>query len=240
MVPKSENFFIEYNAEGDERAFFGATQAEAVEKISAYDKDWFIISKMMVWNGEFYQEFSSFEEPGEKLDIEDTYLETWFERDRAHVDLRRKSNDETIVEWWDEAVAEAIEDGFLDGRNLHASAFECAQSVSLAGPLGTRKHLLLTKAIEKKLPALYATEDMELDDKVAQVKFFTPDSNWTWYGIEYDPSRRLFFGWVVGPTKEYGSFSLDELESIHGPLGLPVERDKWFDPSPMSEVASKH
>jgi len=99
--------------------------------------------------------------------------------------------------------------------------------------LGIRKHKLLTKAIEKKLPALYATENVPLEQKVAYVKFFTPDSNWTWYGLEYDPKTRTFFGWVVGHEKELGYFSLDELESARGPMRLPIERDKWFSPTPL-------
>lgn len=70
-----------------------------------------------------------------KTTIEDTVLNTWFERDRAHVCLSRKDRDgdagTTIVEWWDEAVHDAIEDGFLDRRDLHASAFENAVSHKL-------------------------------------------------------------------------------------------------------------
>jgi hypothetical protein len=51
-----------------------------------------------------------------------TSIHTWFERDRQHVELRDKLTDETIVEWWDDAVTEAVEDGFLDPRNYHESA----------------------------------------------------------------------------------------------------------------------
>jgi hypothetical protein len=38
---------------------------------------------------------------------------------------------------------------------------------------------LLDKASRKKLPQLYSGEEKGLD-ALAQVKFFTPDSNWTW------------------------------------------------------------
>ena len=58
--------------------------------------------------------------------IEDTEIHTWFERDRASVELRYIDSQETIVEWWDEAVSEAIEDGFLDPRNYHQSAWDYA------------------------------------------------------------------------------------------------------------------
>lgn len=34
--------------------------------------------------------------------IEGTDLYTWFERDRAHVELRHRDTDETLIEFWDE------------------------------------------------------------------------------------------------------------------------------------------
>ena len=93
---------------------------------------------------------------------------------------------------------------------------------------------LLTKEITKKLPALYSSEKSK--DPVAVVKFFTPDSSWTWYASEYDPETRTFFGLVDGHEKELGYFSLDELESVRGPLGLPIERDRYWEPTPLSEL----
>jgi hypothetical protein len=65
------------------------------------------------------------------LPIKQTRLETWFERDRAHVALIDVRTDATIVEWWDDAVGEAIEDGFLTSRNLHGSAYDYAASIGL-------------------------------------------------------------------------------------------------------------
>lgn len=93
---------------------------------------------------------------------------------------------------------------------------------------------LLTKAIEAALPPLY-TNDGKGEDAVAQVKFFTPDSNWTWYGSEYDPEEKTFFGVVVGFERELGYFSLVELETAVGPLGLKIERDMHWTPRPLRE-----
>lgn len=62
-----------------------------------------------------------------KRAIEDTELYTWFERDRAHVELRDLWTDSTIVEWWDEAVKEAVEDGYLNPKNYKRSAYEYAK-----------------------------------------------------------------------------------------------------------------
>ena len=90
---------------------------------------------------------------------------------------------------------------------------------------------LLTKKIREDLPKLYANEGNH-DAKVI-VKFFTPDSNWTWYATEFD-GVDTFFGLVDGFEQELGYFSLKELEDIRGPLGLPVERDRHFGPKPLS------
>jgi len=92
---------------------------------------------------------------------------------------------------------------------------------------------LLTQELRDKLPALGATE--KVDDPSAIVKFFTPDSSWTWFATEFDGDD-TFFGLVVGFEVELGYFSLSELESVRGPLGLPIERDLWFKPTPLSQL----
>jgi len=86
----------------------------------------------------------------------------------------------------------------------------------------------------KKLPPLYSQEEKGLD-AVAVVKFFTPDSNWTWYATEFD-GEDLFFGLVDGFEKEIGYFRLSELISVKGALGLPIERDMYFKPKSLKEL----
>jgi hypothetical protein len=93
--------------------------------------------------------------------------------------------------------------------------------------------LLLTKANRKSLPKLYSQDGKGMD-AIAQVKFFTPDSNWTWYASEFD-GEDLFFGLVVGQSTELGYFSLSELKTVRGAFGLPVERDRYFSPKPLRE-----
>ena len=90
----------------------------------------------------------------------------------------------------------------------------------------------MTEAIQSSLPTRN-----ESDDAQAVVKYFTPDADWTWYATEYDPESRLFFGLVDGFERELGYYSLDELEQLRGPLGLPVERDLYWKPTPLSELA---
>lgn len=94
----------------------------------------------------------------------------------------------------------------------------------------------MTQAVLKSIPPLYATEHTPLEDKVIHVKFFQPWGAWTWYGVEYDPETKIFFGYVVGFESEWGNFSLEELESIKGPAGLKIERDIHFKPVKFSEL----
>ena len=91
---------------------------------------------------------------------------------------------------------------------------------------------LLTEEIKKRLPALGSTAEQK--DPVVQVKFFCPWNHWTWYAYEYD-GKDIFFGFVKGDFDEFGTFSLSELESIKGPMGLTVERDIHFTPRPLSQ-----
>ena len=94
-------------------------------------------------------------------------------------------------------------------------------------------HNLLPESVAKTIPPLYATQHDK--DPLVRVKWFTPDSSWTWYVTEYDPADRLCFGLVVGFEREFGNFSLDEIEEVRGPLGLRVERDLHFTPKPASQ-----
>lgn len=97
---------------------------------------------------------------------------------------------------------------------------------------------LLTEQLRKKLPKLYECEEQGFN-ALAQVKFFTPDSNWTWYASEFD-GEDIFFGLVSGFEVEVGYFSLSELQSVRGPLGLPIERDLYFVPKTLQELMERH
>ena len=92
---------------------------------------------------------------------------------------------------------------------------------------------LVPPAMVEKIPKLYEQE--QNNDPVAWLKLFTPDSYWTWYVTELDAIERLAFGLVIGLERELGYFSIEELETVRGPLGQPVERDLWFTPTPLSK-----
>jgi hypothetical protein len=98
---------------------------------------------------------------------------------------------------------------------------------------------LITKAIAKKLPALYATDGVPLEDKVAPLKIFDPCGRATWYVFEWD-GQDTFFCYCVSPLgpdcDELGYASLSELSGVRNRLGLGMERDRHWTPVPMKEV----
>ena len=115
-------------------------------------------------------------------------------------------------------------------------ALEIQDDEAHAATLAVHAQTLMPAEIAAKLPPLYSQEGRG-EDAIAQVKFFTPWTNWTWYASEYDPDQRLCFGAVVGHERELGYFSIDELEEIRGPGGLRIERDLHFRPRPLKECA---
>ena len=102
-------------------------------------------------------------------------------------------------------------------------------------PIGVN---LLDSISRDKLPELYSQEEKGMD-AMALVKFFTPDSSWTWYVSEFD-GVDLLYGLVIGLEVEFGYTSLKELKSIRGPLGLQIERDIFFAPKSLRELFEKH
>jgi len=94
---------------------------------------------------------------------------------------------------------------------------------------------LIPQTLLSDIPDLYATEG-ELNP-ILHVKLFTPDSNWTWYIIEFSKAdAKTCYGYVQGLESELGYFTLEELETVHGPLGLAIERDRSFTPTPFSKI----
>lgn len=98
--------------------------------------------------------------------------------------------------------------------------------------VGTRvKRLktLLTPRQIKKLPNLYDRENDDPDQVEIPVKFFDPNSNWTWYLIEVNEDGTCF-GLVDGIERELGYWQMSELERIQGKWGVGIERDSHWNP----------
>jgi hypothetical protein len=97
---------------------------------------------------------------------------------------------------------------------------------------------LMTQKIREQLPKLGANAEVGLE-AVSHVKYFTPDSQWTWYASEFD-GEDIFFGLVIGFEIEFGYFSLRELQEARGPLELQIERDLYYQPKSLRELREQH
>ncbi len=100
------------------------------------------------------------------------------------------------------------------------------------------KQKLLTKADEKRIPALYSTENIPDKEKKIAVKFFNPCGSQSWYVVEGQKTDEdwLFFGYVDSDFPEFGYFTLLELQSVRLPWGLKIERDMYFENKKIGDV----
>jgi len=85
--------------------------------------------------------------------------------------------------------------------------------------------------------------ELSTDELIVIVKFFTPDSSWTWFAVSASKDEETgdvqFFGFVNGLEAELGYFWLSELKGVRGPLGLPIERDLYWTSKPLSQVMTE-
>ena len=94
---------------------------------------------------------------------------------------------------------------------------------------------LIPEELLNKIPDLYETE--RSINPICHIKLFTPDSIFTWYIIEISKEdKHTCYGLVKGFESEIGYFSLKELETIKGNLGLRVERDISFSPTALGII----
>jgi len=94
---------------------------------------------------------------------------------------------------------------------------------------------LIPLTLLSDIPDLYETE--ESTSPICHIKLFTPDSSFTWYIIEFSKAdANTCYGYVQGLESELGYFTLEELESVHGSLGLAIERDLLFKPTLLSTI----
>ena len=92
---------------------------------------------------------------------------------------------------------------------------------------------LIPQEVKQQIPKLYETE--EQNNSIAYVKLFL--DSWTWYITEISIDNDICFGYVVSQFgAELGYFSLNEIKSIKGSLGLDVERDLFFKPTRLSLI----
>jgi len=103
---------------------------------------------------------------------------------------------------------------------------------------------LLPYRIRERLPGL-GGQDGRSGKAVAYAKCFSADGPSAWYITEGSPVRDkdnfvvdyALFGLVEGQSKGLGFFMLSDLETIRGPMGLPIERDLRWEPKTLEEIA---
>ncbi|MGI6448850.1 MAG: DUF2958 domain-containing protein [Desulfitobacteriia bacterium] len=104
---------------------------------------------------------------------------------------------------------------------------------------------LITKELEKKLPNI--GKSTPKGDPICLIKLFNPCGAGTWWIAEKEKDGDLLYGIAEIFEREIGYFSLSEIEALQCPgailingykkrFSLPVERDLYFDPTPMSEI----
>jgi len=156
--------------------------------------------------------------------------------------IDRKQQAENMAEFLGgmaEAIGISQDNAIAVGNTV---AVERAKKVMANDKLRGMK--LLPQEIRETLPALGA-QDGKGGNAVVYLKLFTPDSGFTWWITEGGPITDdggnvvdyHLFGLVQGQCKELGYVSLSELEVVCGPMGLPIERDLYFQPKTLAEIA---
>lgn len=96
---------------------------------------------------------------------------------------------------------------------------------------------LLTKELEARFLEVGSQESVE--DPIVVATFFNPAGAGVWYATEYNPSRRMFFGYVSileDGRHMWADFSLADLEEFYGDFGPAVTRDLYCGEFPVSQV----
>ncbi len=99
---------------------------------------------------------------------------------------------------------------------------------------------LITKQIENRLAKypLYS-QDGKGVNAVIHCKFFNPCGAGTWYVLEAQKEENgdyTFFGIVDLYEREYGYFTLSQLQSVRNRFGLGIERDRYFKPCKVGDL----
>ena len=80
---------------------------------------------------------------------------------------------------------------------------------------------------------------MNIEDNSAVVKLFNPAGVGTWWLSELNPDENIAYGYALlnDPLfAELGYVDIAELQNLKLPLGLGIERDRYFNPMPIDKV----
>lgn len=98
----------------------------------------------------------------------------------------------------------------------------------------------MTDEMLKRVPELYAQEEIDLADKEVHAAYIIPfKSNWTWYMTEYDRESGEAFGLVVGIEPEWGYFNLNELKELNAQRLVLEDFPKTFQEIKDTELVKQ-
>ena len=97
--------------------------------------------------------------------------------------------------------------------------------------------MLLTQELKDRF--LKVGDQRDESDPIIVAHFFNPGWAWDWYAFSYDDVDQIFV-WYVSIFRdrndECWSFSLQELQNYRWPLGLGIERDRFWKEIPFSSL----
>lgn len=97
--------------------------------------------------------------------------------------------------------------------------------------------MLLTQELKDRFIKIWTQEDEA--DPIIVAHFFNPQGAGDRYAFSYDDVDQIFFGYVSifkDWNDEMWYFTVQELGSYKGPLGLWIERDKYRHEIPFSQL----
>lgn len=87
-----------------------------------------------------------------------------------------------------------------------------------------------------RLPALRPEKYPRLPSTPIPARFYLDDCNLEWYPIEYDPERKIFYGFVTGFQCHFNYFTLSSIKSIRGPMDKKVRVENFIEPLTLEQV----
>lgn len=161
--------------------------------------------------------------------------------DAKGLKLQKKNCSDVFLTW--SSVAKHMDE--LLSKNLHEekkieSKTEIEESKAPQYYSKDDPENLMTDEMLKRVPELYAQEDVSLADKQVHAAYIIPfRSNWTWYMTEYDRESGDAFGLVLGIEPEWGYFNLEELKELNAQRLILEDFPKTFRELKDTELAKQ-
>lgn len=95
------------------------------------------------------------------------------------------------------------------------------------------------KNLEKRIPRLYETECVQLEDKIAAVKLQEAGTTKCWFVVEGEKLGNDFIFWGMifdNHSRSYDFFTLNDLASESLSLKARIEEDIDFVPTKLSMI----